>query len=55
MADEIVIAVKHCARCGKDHLVIVFKPLRRPADDITHWASCPMTNEPILMMVKATR
>ena len=44
--------VQNCARCGKDHEHILFVPFARPAgenSEWTHWATCPVTSEPILM------
>lgn len=48
------IAVKHCARCGKDH-DISFMPFRGEpfieADKIVYsfWGLCPNTGDPVLM------
>ena len=55
-----VLAVKQCARCGKDHAEVGMFPLSRPVvDDAggvvgTHWARCPVNGEPILMTFDAT-
>jgi DNA-directed RNA polymerase subunit RPC12/RpoP len=40
-----------CARCGKDHMNLVFIKLRREVKEIgaTHWCECPTTGEPILL------
>lgn len=46
-----------CARCGMDHGVVFFKPLQRAINvedslgPLTHFAPCPMNNEPILMQI----
>ena len=42
-----------CARCGRTHRNLVFSPLLRPVRVLTHWTSCPMTGEPILMVITA--
>lgn len=45
-----------CARChGEGHDDITFKPLKHPVSQdgkvrYTHWAPCPTTGEPILML-----
>lgn len=53
-------AIRCCARCGGNHRRMVFKPLTRPvvldADNqpvtvATHWAPCPKSKEPILLLV----
>ena len=40
-----------CARCGKDHEHLLFVPVLCPAKEWTHWASCPVTSEPILKKI----
>lgn len=46
-----VCDLEKCARCGRDHPRIQFQKLLNPVRDITHWAMCPVTEEPILMRV----
>lgn len=53
--------IKHCARCGGDHVLILAMPLTRPfapeeAGGVawTHWAPCPTNGEPILVRVAET-
>jgi hypothetical protein len=43
--------VRGCARCGGDHRAVLFKPFRRACDPFTHWAACPRTGEPILLLI----
>lgn len=46
--------IEHCARCGKTHLNLKFKKLRRkpgPFTRYTHWGTCPTNKEPIMMRV----
>jgi hypothetical protein len=45
------IAVKHCARCGRDHKSVTFRRFRNstPLGGFSSWASCPRTGEPILL------
>lgn len=45
-------ALTSCARCGKDHLDITWEKLKRPCGDLTHWAPCPETGEPIMMLIE---
>lgn len=56
---KIVVAVKKCARCEKDHEPMCFLPFKRPVQppnqNVTHWASCPTTGEPILLSVEAVK
>lgn len=42
-----------CARCGQDHDDLRFDPLSQAHDDDewSHWASCPETDEPVLLMI----
>lgn len=44
-----------CARCGEEHHELVFRPLVRAVErdgDViaTHWAACPTSGDPILMI-----
>ena len=42
-----------CARCGLDHNEpIMFKLLKRPLGDFTHWATCPTNGEVILLKIE---
>jgi hypothetical protein len=43
------VSIKRCARCGGDHLSLIFTPLSNPPHEFTHWAMCPVSKEPILM------
>lgn len=47
------VDVRHCARCGKDHHSLEFARLDRPISENgrqwTHWATCPVTGDSILM------
>lgn len=51
-----------CARChGPGHHGLDFVKLRRPIEaqgcedeDLTHWALCPNTGEPILLGIRVT-
>jgi len=45
---EHKVDVKRCARCGQNHNALVFHRLTNPSA-YTHWAMCPITNEPILL------
>lgn len=61
-----IIDMKGCARCGGEHVALSFSALKRPMrvecgqrdwEEFTHWATCPITKEPILahMMGVTTR
>jgi hypothetical protein len=47
-----VALLENCARCGGRHEGLSFEPLDRPHGDLTHFAMCPTTKQPILMSVK---
>ena len=49
--DGITVCVSGCARCGRDHARLYFKPLTRPIGRLTHWALCPHCDQPILMRI----
>ena len=48
-APESCMDVHGCARCGKDHARIHFKPIDNAGPDCTHYGTCPATGQPILM------
>lgn len=47
--------IKNCARCDKDHEHMVFAPLsgdlllNEQGQPYSHWATCPNTNEPVML------
>ena len=45
---SVTVDVFNCARCGKDHKDLEFWKLTRQLD-MSHWALCPETQEPILL------
>lgn len=52
----MIVKVYSCARCTRDHSDIEFKPfhlntISDPSGDYTHWAACPISNEPVLLRV----
>lgn len=55
-AETFVTDLVGCARCeGEGHNGITFEPLLRPVEFdgvlvATHWALCPLTREPIMML-----
>lgn len=55
---EIKANVKCCARCEANHGDLTFQTFRIPLHEegllFTHWATCPTTQEPILMRFIAT-
>jgi hypothetical protein len=52
---NIVVNVFDCSRCGNDHTEVVFKAISKPLGDVTHFALCPCTGQPILVTVKACK
>ena len=44
--------IRNCARCGQDH-ELEFRRFQRPMQrtGYTHWATCPTTGEPIIMVM----
>ena len=48
--------VTYCARCHHDHAEIHFQPFHhRPDAGFTHWGTCPITCEPILMTITSDK
>lgn len=43
------IDVRGCARCGSAHDNLKVHRFENPADEFTHWATCPNTKDPILI------
>jgi hypothetical protein len=41
-----------CARCGKRHKDMQFKELTGHKAEYNYWAMCPVTKEPILLVLK---
>lgn len=48
---HVTVDIRECARCGECHQQITFIKLQRPCDELTHWAECPVSGEPIMMFV----
>lgn len=55
------IDIRYCARCEQDHKQLKFTEFSsHPIEDEesgiiwTHWALCPVLNEPILLHIKET-
>jgi hypothetical protein len=46
----MVSLVKNCARCGGMHANVLFKSFGKRPGKYTHFAICPTTQEPILMI-----
>lgn len=43
--------VRNCARCGGHHIGIQFHPFTHAPEGFTHFAACPINQEPILNTV----
>lgn len=49
----IGVNIKGCARCGEDHKNIkAHEFYKSPVGDYTHFAMCPVYEEPILIKIK---
>tara|TARA_R100000951_G_C2634125_1_gene178706 strand:+ start:831 stop:986 length:156 start_codon:yes stop_codon:yes gene_type:complete len=46
----VEIDAKNCARCGGDHDKVTVKFLDNH-EKYTHWAECPMMQQPILITI----
>jgi hypothetical protein len=57
VSDVLVAKLIGCARCDQDHVNLPFKQLKKPVvtygDTYTHWCSCPVNGEPILLTTTA--
>lgn len=40
--------ITKCPRCDGNHKRLVFKPFKQAVSQYTHWALCPVTQEPLL-------
>ena len=52
--DAFYTKVCNCARCGNDHEKVFFVTFTRAPEGFTHWGTCPISEEPILMTVSYT-
>jgi len=50
MKDSITVDIGNCARCAENHAQLTFKKLGEPIESWTHWAPCPNTQEPVLLI-----
>lgn len=46
---NILLDITKCVRCDQDHRAVAFTPFMRAPTQFTHWAMCPVTNEPMLV------
>ena len=49
----IQVDINKCSRCGQGHTGIDFIPLSADIGAYTHWASCPVNGEPMLLSYAA--
>lgn len=55
--EPIRTSIEDCARCGNDHEDLAFNPFAEhcpeagPSKRYTHWTSCPVNGEPILLTI----
>jgi hypothetical protein len=49
-----IVKVTGCARCGKTHKNLKFKPFDKKFRDFTHWVLCPNSLDPILLKIVTT-
>jgi hypothetical protein len=45
-----VFSIGNCARCGEAHVDVTYHRFFNPPPRYTHWAVCPKTAEPILVL-----
>lgn len=54
MTDDYAVEVRNCARCGETHSLTFTKlkgdPIAALDGTFTHYAMCPVTEQPIVMM-----
>lgn len=62
MSEPVIIDLNGCARCrGDGHEGLFFYELTYPVENeneeviATHWARCPTTGEPILMIQREVK
>lgn len=49
MAGNVIMRVKNCVRCEKNHPEMVFVPLKKAVDGWSHFSICPETREPVML------
>ena len=51
--NELLLDIRHCSRCGGDHLQLLFNVFTRRHSSFkySHWAMCPEMQEPIMMYI----
>jgi len=50
MNSVLVKKLEECARCNRNHRKLTFKSLSGgPIGKLTHWATCPVKKQPILL------
>ncbi len=47
----LIADIDPCPRCRLPHSIQNFRLLLRPSQDINYWSICPITFEPILVMI----
>ncbi len=54
MSEHTFEELTGCARCGRTHTGVVFKPLTQTSEigeyRMTHFAPCPTNGEPIILL-----
>ncbi len=43
------VDIVKCARCGRNHNGLEFTELTYKSEPYSHWGTCPVLNEPILL------
>jgi len=47
----LVLNIRGCARCGKNHKAIAFVKFKRGGQRHSHWAMCPNRQEPLVLAI----
>lgn len=53
--NKITIDIRTCPRCLGQHEQLVFEQLANSNRDVSHFAICPATRQPVTMLVELTR
>jgi len=52
---EVALELSSCPRCGQDHGRVAFRHLERSNPSHTHWAICPKTGEPVMLVIMGVK
>jgi len=49
--NPVIDDLYRCSRCGENHKNVQLKEFKKPPGKNTHWARCPTTGDPILVVI----